>query len=167
MVPTRANPLEIARGFYFNSWAGLGGEPTDRLNQGCRLTVDEVQGYYLSLAVFKNILGSAPYQEVLLTPSGHDFCSVSFAGWPMGRTWAMALRRAFLQGCFKKVACVGFEMSRLHTHLKAFANLDIDFPIQSGRRTQNPNPLEIQRPEGWDAGASGSSLNERIAPLRE
>ena len=31
----------------------------------------------LALAVFKNILGSAPYQEVLLTPSGHDFYSVS------------------------------------------------------------------------------------------
>ena len=29
------------------------------------------------LAVFKNILGSAPYQEVILTPTGHDFYSVS------------------------------------------------------------------------------------------
>jgi serine/threonine protein kinase len=54
-------------------------EMLDRLNQGYRPTVDEVQGYYLSLAVFKNILGSAPYQEVLLTPSGHVFYSVSRA----------------------------------------------------------------------------------------
>lgn len=52
-------------------------EMLDRLNQGYRPTVDEIQGYYLSLAVFKNILGSAPYQEVLLTPTGHDFYSVT------------------------------------------------------------------------------------------
>ena len=52
-------------------------EMLDRLNQGYRPTVDEMQGYYLSLEVFKNILGSAPYQEVLLTPSGHDFYSVT------------------------------------------------------------------------------------------
>ncbi|MCP5524508.1 MAG: protein kinase [Verrucomicrobiales bacterium] len=52
-------------------------EMLDRLNQGYRPTVDEMQGYYLSLAVFKNILGSAPYQEVLLTPTGHDFYSVT------------------------------------------------------------------------------------------
>ena len=48
-----------------------------RLNQGYRPTVDEEQGYKLSLAVFKNIVLSAPYQEVLLTPTGHDFYSVS------------------------------------------------------------------------------------------
>lgn len=52
-------------------------EMLERLNQGYRPTVDELQGYYLSLAVFKNILGSAPYQEVLLTPSGHEFYSVT------------------------------------------------------------------------------------------
>lgn len=52
-------------------------EMLDRLNKGYRPTVDELQGYYLSLAVFKNILGSAPYQEVLLTPSGHEFYSVT------------------------------------------------------------------------------------------
>ncbi len=52
-------------------------EMLDRLNQGYRPTVDEMQGYYLTLAVFKNILGSAPYQEVLLTPSGHEFYSVT------------------------------------------------------------------------------------------
>jgi hypothetical protein len=52
-------------------------EMLDRLNQGYRPTVDEMQGYYLSLAVFKNILSSAPYQDVLLTPTGHDFYSVT------------------------------------------------------------------------------------------
>lgn len=44
-----------------------------RLNHGYRPTVDEMQGYYLSLAIFKNLLSSAPYQEVLLTTTGHDF----------------------------------------------------------------------------------------------
>jgi hypothetical protein len=52
-------------------------EMLDRLNRGYRPTVDEIQGYYLSLAVFKNILGSAPYQEVLLTPNGREFYSVA------------------------------------------------------------------------------------------
>ena len=52
-------------------------EMLDRLNRGYRPTVDELQGYYLSLAVFKNILGSAPYQEVLLTPNSREFYSVS------------------------------------------------------------------------------------------
>jgi len=51
-------------------------EMLNRLNQGYRPTVDELQGYYLILAVFKNILGSAPYQEVLLTTTGHEFYSV-------------------------------------------------------------------------------------------
>ena len=52
-------------------------EMLDRLDHGYRPTVDEIQGYYLTLAVFKNILGSAPYQEVLLTPTGHQFYSVT------------------------------------------------------------------------------------------
>jgi hypothetical protein len=52
-------------------------EMLDRLDLGYRPTVDELQGYYLSLTVFKNILGSAPYQEVLLTPTGHEFYTVT------------------------------------------------------------------------------------------
>ena len=48
-------------------------EMLERLNHGYRPSPEEEQGYYLSLAVFKNVLGSAPYQEVLLTTTGHDF----------------------------------------------------------------------------------------------
>lgn len=51
-------------------------EMLERLNHGYRPSLEEEQGYYLSLAVFKNILGSAPYQEVLLTTTGHDFYRV-------------------------------------------------------------------------------------------
>lgn len=51
-------------------------EMLQRLNGGYRPSVEDEQGYYLSLAVFKNLLGSAPYQEVLLTTSGHDFYRV-------------------------------------------------------------------------------------------
>ncbi len=51
-------------------------EMLDRLNRGYRPTVEEIQGYYLSLIVFKNVLGSAPYQEVLLTTTGHEFHSI-------------------------------------------------------------------------------------------
>jgi serine/threonine protein kinase len=35
--------------------------------------VEERQGFYRTLAVFKNILSSAPYQEVLLTETGREF----------------------------------------------------------------------------------------------
>jgi hypothetical protein len=52
-------------------------EMLQRLNDGYRPSVEEEQGYCLSLAVFKNLLGSAPYQEVLLTTSGHDFYRVA------------------------------------------------------------------------------------------
>lgn len=48
-------------------------EMLHRLNHGYRPTPEELQGYYLSLAIFKNLLSSAPYQEVLLTTTGHDF----------------------------------------------------------------------------------------------
>ena len=51
-------------------------EMLQRLNEGYRPSIEEEQGYYLSLAVFKNLLGSAPYQEVLLTTSGHDFFKI-------------------------------------------------------------------------------------------
>lgn len=47
-----------------------------RLNEGYRPTVDELNGYYLSLNVFKNVLGSVPYEEILLTTSGKDFYSI-------------------------------------------------------------------------------------------
>jgi serine/threonine protein kinase len=52
-------------------------EMLQRLNDGYRASVEEEQGYYLRLAVFKNLLGSAPYQEVLLSTSGHDFYRVA------------------------------------------------------------------------------------------
>jgi serine/threonine protein kinase len=51
-------------------------EMLQRLNEGYRPSIEEEQGYYLSLTVFKNILGSVPYQEVLLTTSGHDFFKI-------------------------------------------------------------------------------------------
>lgn len=52
-------------------------EMLQRLNDGYRPSVEEERGYYLSLAVFKNQLGSAPYQEVLLSTSGHDFYRIA------------------------------------------------------------------------------------------
>jgi hypothetical protein len=52
-------------------------EMLQRLNEGYRPSVEEEQGHYLSLAVFKNVLGSAPYQEVLLSTSGHDLYRVA------------------------------------------------------------------------------------------
>ncbi|RRJ95658.1 protein kinase [Opitutaceae bacterium TAV4] len=51
-------------------------EMLERLNAGYRPTVEEMQGFYLSLNVFKNVLSSAPYQEVLLTSTGHEFHSI-------------------------------------------------------------------------------------------
>ena len=48
-------------------------EMLSRLNDGYRPSLEEQQGHYLTLAVFKNVLSSAPYQEVLVTRTGHDF----------------------------------------------------------------------------------------------
>ena len=47
-----------------------------RLNQGYRPNLEEQQGYYLSLSVFKNVLASAPYQEVLVTRTGYEFLKI-------------------------------------------------------------------------------------------
>ena len=52
-------------------------EMLQRLNEGYRHSVEEERGHYLSLAVFKNLLGSAPYQEVLLSTTGHDFYRIA------------------------------------------------------------------------------------------
>jgi hypothetical protein len=51
-------------------------EMLHRLNNGYRPTVEELQGYLISLGVFKNVLSSAPYQEILLTVSGASFFRV-------------------------------------------------------------------------------------------
>lgn len=51
-------------------------EMLERLLAGYTPNVEERQGFYRTLAVFKNILSSAPYQEVLLTETGHDFYKV-------------------------------------------------------------------------------------------
>ncbi|OFC36758.1 methylation-associated defense system protein kinase MAD6 [Acidithiobacillus caldus] len=47
-----------------------------RLNNGYRPSIEEREGFYLSLAVFKNVLSAAPYQEVLLTESGFEFFQI-------------------------------------------------------------------------------------------
>ena len=44
-----------------------------RLNEGYRPSVEEMQGFYLCLGVFKNSLNAQPYSEILLTTTGHDF----------------------------------------------------------------------------------------------
>jgi hypothetical protein len=51
-------------------------ELLNRLNDGYRPTVEELQGYLINLGVFKNVLSSAPYQEILLTVSGTSFYRV-------------------------------------------------------------------------------------------
>jgi hypothetical protein len=48
-----------------------------RLNDGYRPNIEEQEGFYLSLTVFKNVLSAAPYQEVLLTETGHRFYEIS------------------------------------------------------------------------------------------
>jgi len=47
-----------------------------RLNNGYRPSIEEQEGFYLSLAVFKNVLSAAPYQEVLLTETGFEFFQI-------------------------------------------------------------------------------------------
>ena len=48
-----------------------------RLYEGYVPGVEELQGYYLSLTVFKHVLASAPYQEVLLTTDGRRYQKIS------------------------------------------------------------------------------------------
>ena len=48
-----------------------------RLNEGYRPSIEEQEGFYLSLEVFKNLLASVPYKEVLLTRAGHKFYEIS------------------------------------------------------------------------------------------
>lgn len=47
-----------------------------RLNNGYLPSIEEQEGFYLSLAVFKNVLSAAPYQEVLLTENGFEFFQI-------------------------------------------------------------------------------------------
>jgi serine/threonine protein kinase len=51
-------------------------EMLQRLNRGYRPNLEELHGYYLSLSVFKNVLASAPYQEVMVTRTGYDFFKI-------------------------------------------------------------------------------------------
>jgi len=48
-------------------------EMLQRAGAGYRPSVEEKRGQHLNLAVFKNLLGSEPYEEVLLTTTGHEF----------------------------------------------------------------------------------------------
>jgi serine/threonine protein kinase len=48
-------------------------EMLKKLDRGYYPSAEEQQGLYRSLAVFKNLLASAPYQEVLLTETGQEF----------------------------------------------------------------------------------------------
>lgn len=52
-------------------------EMLTRLNDGYRPSVEEMQGFYLCLGVFKNSLNAQPYREILLTTTGHDFYRLS------------------------------------------------------------------------------------------
>ena len=47
-----------------------------RLNKGYQPSIEEQEGFYLSLTVFKNVLSAAPYQEMLLTDSGFEFYQI-------------------------------------------------------------------------------------------
>lgn len=47
-----------------------------RLNRGYQPSPEDIQGRYLSLVVFKNLLSATPYQALLLTPDGDEFYRV-------------------------------------------------------------------------------------------
>ena len=51
-------------------------EMLTRLNSGYIPSIEEQEGFYLSLSVFKNILAAAPYQEVLLTENGVEYYQI-------------------------------------------------------------------------------------------
>jgi hypothetical protein len=47
-----------------------------RLNKGYRPSIEEQEGFLLSLSVFMNLLASVPYNEVLLTKAGQKFYEI-------------------------------------------------------------------------------------------
>jgi len=47
-----------------------------RLNLGYLPTIEQQEGFYVNLTVFKNVLSSAPYQEVILTEQGQVFYTI-------------------------------------------------------------------------------------------
>ena len=51
-------------------------EMLTKLNRGYRPSVEDEEGFYLSLSIFKNVLSSAPYQEVLLTEDSYNFFNI-------------------------------------------------------------------------------------------
>ena len=69
-------------------------EMLSRLADGYQPSLEEQQGRYLTLTVFKNVLSSAPYQEVLVTPGGHDFYRIERE--PAG---ALTLRKLGGEAC--------------------------------------------------------------------
>jgi hypothetical protein len=48
-------------------------EMLSQLEDGYQPTLEELEGQYLALVVFKNVLSSEPYQEVMLTETGSRF----------------------------------------------------------------------------------------------
>lgn len=51
-------------------------EMMQRLNHGYRPSIEEARGAFLNLEVFKHLLGSVPYQQLLLTPDGYRFYQI-------------------------------------------------------------------------------------------
>src|SRR5690606_23174951 len=47
-----------------------------QLTKGYRPSIEEQEGFYLSLPVFKNLLASVPYKAVLLTKAGNKFYEI-------------------------------------------------------------------------------------------
>jgi serine/threonine protein kinase len=71
-----------------------------RLNEGYRPSVEEMQGFYLCLGVFKNSLNAQPYSEILLTTTGHDF-------YRLARRDNGQVELRLVQGQIKSTASIG------------------------------------------------------------
>jgi hypothetical protein len=76
-----------------------------RLNEGYRPSVEEMQGFYLCLGVFKNSLNAQPYREILLTTTGHDFYRL--ARHDDGRVEMRLLQGLMANEVAKEKACEG------------------------------------------------------------
>lgn len=78
-----------------------------RLNEGYRPSVEEMQGFYLCLGVFKNSLNAQPYREILLTTTGHDFYRL--ARYDDGRVEMRLLQGAVIGGHKEETTEQGFR----------------------------------------------------------
>jgi hypothetical protein len=115
-----------------------------RLNEGYRPSVEEMQGFYLCLGVFKNSLNAQPYREILLTTTGHDF-------YRLVRHNDGRVEMRLLHGLVKSASQEDSRRERRHGELMALQKKDREFRLRR-------SAISTLRPSRW-IGCSQACLS--------